>query len=927
MDDYFDYWGKAHVEGNPEAYHLLAYHSLDVAAVGAELLHRAPVLLDRAAMLSGFSRDSLAKALPYHLALHDLGKFSEAFQDKRADLVTLLQGASRLPRSCAVGHDTLGYMLWRQWSGRKTVPEESGLFLELLPVTLPSGPVGRVDLDYVMQSWMAAVLGHHGKPPADGHLPAAFFAGQAGSLARSRLDAASFAEAAKTLIGAGDLIAGSDDIDALSARVRRTSWWLAGFAILCDWIGSSTEHFKYESSRMRLEDYWRVARAAAVNAVNGSGLTGSRARPFLGVDQLFPHIASAPSPLQVAAAEVALGSGPRLFVLEDLTGSGKTEAALILAQRLMGAGRADGIYFALPTMATANAMHARVRPLLGKLFDGAPNYLLTHSGLRLEEQDRIAIGRNGPGGTEPRGGGAETYGCGEQETAGAAASGWLADGRKKALLAELGVGTIDQALLAALQSKHAALRLFGLHRHVLIVDEVHACDAYMLRILRKLLELHAAFGGSAILLSATLPLEQRRQLTAAFSAGLGEKGMATPDAKAYPLLTAAGSGAVVEIPVEPRHGIPRTIPISWHATVEAAAARVVAASRSGQCACWIRNSVKDALEAYQQLVGELGKDQVTLFHARFALGDRLYLEQQVVDRFGAESDGARRGGHVVIATQVVEQSLDIDFDVMVTDLCPIDLIIQRAGRLQRHPSRDQGRSPAILEVLAPLWSEAPPPGWLGGPFRRTALVYDDPGVLWRTARVLHLNAKLVLPAEARQMVEDVYASDDVPDSLARRANAALGATMAQASVAQNAVLKLDQGYLREGNDWSDEQRTPTRLGEPSTTVRLARMGADGVASAWRSDLEKRLHWALSQVSVARRLVARAAPGDTSIREALEATQPFVGDDTVTVLLREGTDGRWRGSAIAERLQGGVTRDVSVTITYSPELGLEVEQGA
>jgi CRISPR-associated endonuclease/helicase Cas3 len=929
VESYFDYWGKAQFEDGPGECHLLAFHSLDVAAVGAELLARDPVLLDRASNLSGFSRDSLERVLPYHLALHDLGKFAETFQDLRPGLVKQLQGESRPERAYGIRHDSLGYLLWRQWTKPNPLPEETGLLSELFPLVLPSRAAGRRDVDEAMQSWMAAVLGHHGKPPEECRLPAAIFAAQPGQIARSRQDAASFARAARVLLGPGELASEVDDVDALLARVKRASWWLAGFTILCDWMGSDTSHFHYEPSPRPLADYWRDARAAAAKAVQSSGLAGSRPRPFGGIGALFPKIVAEPSPLQIAAAKVELGEGPRLFVLEDLTGSGKTEAALILAHRLMAAGRGSGLYFALPTMATADAMHHRVWPLVGKLFEGKPSYLLTHSGPRLDEKDWIAIGRTGPGGGDPDGGRGAAYGRDEQETASSAASAWLSDNRKKALLAELGVGTIDQALLAALQSKHAAVRLFGLHRHVLIVDEVHACDTYMLGILRKLLELHAAFGGSAILLSATLPLEQRCMLTAAFCKGLGQGLGSLPESMDYPLLTGCGAGPTVEQPVAPRRECPRTIPITWHATTDAAAARVVEAARAGLCACWIRNSVKDAVEAYAKVVATLGREKVTLFHARFALGDRLHIGQLVVDQFGAAGDGSRRAGHVVIATQVVEQSLDIDFDVMVTDLCPIDLLIQRAGRLQRHAKRDLGRPAAVLEVLAPPWSETPPPGWLGGIFRRTALVYDDPGVLWRTVREISRRGKLALPADARSLVEAVYGADsaEVPDSLVSRANAALGASMAHASIAQNAVLKLDRGYLREGSDWSDEQYTPTRLGEPSTTVRLARVGPDGAAAAWREDLGVKLQWPLSQVSMARRLVAKAASGDEAIREELAAKQPFVGDDTVTVLLREESPGRWTGKALAERLQGGVLRDMSVRISYSPELGLEVDQGA
>lgn len=918
MSSFYDYWAKAGAEGAAD-FHLLPYHGLDVAAVASVLLDRDARHLRTLAAISGFTTESLRRTVPYHLVLHDLGKFSEPFQDRKPELVARLQGA-RPPRPGHLRHDTIGYLLWRQWAQGESRLDarESGLLAELFPLGLPSGTARHRDIGDVLQSWMAAVLGHHGKPPSEGALPAAVFkAHPRAPIARSRLDAAAFARAARALLQPRELAATTDDVDELIARAKRASWWMAGFTILCDWLGSNSDHFRYVSRELPLADYWPRALACARDAVEDSGLGSSRPKAFSGIRPLFPAIADGPSPMQQAACEVAIGDGPQLFVLEDLTGSGKTEAALLLAQRLMSADHGDGIYLALPTMATANAMDGRVAPLVGALFDGKPNYLLTHSGPRLTNQDRLAIGAHR---------GDASYGAGESPTATAESRGWLSDGRKRALLAELGVGTIDQALLAALQSRHAALRLLGLHRHVLLVDEVHACDAYMLGVLSALLEIHAALGGSAILLSATLPKEQRARLVSAFRRGLAGAVAATPRSEAYPLLTTYGIQGLLERPVAPRGASSRSVRLAWHDTVEAAVGRLAELSGAGYCACWVRNSVADAVEAYRLTIQRLGRAKVTLFHARFALGDRLGTEQTVLRRFGRDGTGEDRCGQVVIATQVVEQSLDIDFDAMITDLCPIDLVIQRAGRLQRHTERDGGRPPPVIEILAPPWANEPPANWLAGAFRRTASVYPDPAVLWRTARELERCGRLVLPEGARSLVEGVYGADaDVPGALATKANAAVGQDMAHDSVARGATWKLDLGYQREGADWSDEARTPTRLGEPTTTVRLARVDGEGRAVAWRSDLRERLAWPLSQVSVARRLVSGPSTDskDEAMRLELEKTQPFIGDDTVTVVLRECPDDTWQGSAMAERRRGDAVSVVPVRIVYSKELGLEV----
>lgn len=909
-EGFFDYWGKASPRDGVAPFHLLPYHCLDVAAVVVELLRRDPRQLARLERISSFSAASLARVLPYLLALHDLGKFADSFQDQRPDIVARLQGA-RPPRgNSGLGHHVLGYLLYRSWEKRPVAPEERSASLAV-PLVHATGPFDASQAAEAMQSWLAAVLGHHGRPPADAFMPADAF--PPGS--RSRTDALAFALALRDLFRPRALEAETDDLDHLEDGIRRSSWWLAGFAILCDWIGSGAHHFAYHTEARPLQDYLASIRESAERAVAESGVVPTAPRTFGGLAGIFPTIAMSPSPLQRAAVEAGLGEGPRLFVMEDLTGSGKTEAGLVLAQRLLCAGRADGIFLALPTMATANAMADRVRPLLRALFEDGAKFVLAHSGPRLEVADRIALGLTSE----------ERYGRDEEAPASSSAASWILDNRKKALLADLGVGTIDQALLAVLQSKHAALRLFGLQRRVLLVDEVHACDAYMRAILCKLLEAHAALGGSAILLSATLPEAQREELVAAFGRGLRAKVRGWSPSAAYPLLTAYGGGAVAEKPVEPRADVPRKVDLCWLGTPNEAIESIVRDARQGRCVCWIRNSVADVLEAYDALVAALGADRVMLFHARFALGDRLRIEDDVVRRFGPGGEEGRRNGRVVVATQVVEQSLDIDFDAMVTDVCPVDLVIQRAGRLHRHRERARAYGPT-LQIIAPAWSEKPEGSWLAGPFRRTAKVYPDPGVLWRTVRVLRAKGGLDLPRNARALVEEVYGSDEVPEALRQRSDSATGVDLCHGSVAQSMTIRFGLGYLRLGQDWSEEMHTPTRLGEPTTTVRLARCDGDR-AGPWAEAARDPLRWQLSQLSVARRLVAGGHPDDSAIVSELERSQPFVGDDVCTLVLREGEGGFWTGRGVADRGKGERKATVSVRVRYSRVRGLEIVEGA
>jgi CRISPR-associated endonuclease/helicase Cas3 len=221
-----------------------------------------------------------------------------------------------------------------------------------------------------------------------------------------------------------------------------------------------------------------------------------------------------------------------MFIIEEITGAGKTEAALTLAGCIMTSGEADGLYFGLPTMATSNAMHGRVEEMYIKLYEKGinPSLVLAHSASR----QYLDAGQMGDGGV-----------LDEESDANNEARTWLHDNRKKALLANIGVGTIDQALLAVLPARHQSLRLLGLYRKVLIVDEVHAYDAYMNGLLCNLLKFHSAQGGSAILLSATLPKKLRKEFVKAFADGIKCQ---SPDkvGTGYPLITAISRDGLVE---------------------------------------------------------------------------------------------------------------------------------------------------------------------------------------------------------------------------------------------------------------------------------------------------------------------------------------------------------------------------------------------
>jgi CRISPR-associated endonuclease/helicase Cas3 len=478
--------------------------------------------------------------------------------------------------------------------------------------------------------------------------------------------------------------------------------------------------------------------------------------------------------------------------------------------------------------------------------------------------------------------------------------------RKKALLSQVGVGTIDQALLAVLAARHQSMRLFGLCRKVLIVDEVHACDAYVHRLLCTLLRFHAALGGSAILLSATIPARMRRELVAAFDRSLGSEAVCPPT-EDYPLVTHLTAEGCRVHPVEARESVRRWVGVQPLSRVEEVDAVLSAVLEAGGCACWVRNTVDDAVDAYRAWVARLGESRVTLFHARFALGDRLALESEVLRRFGPGSAAEERCGRLLIATQVVEQSLDLDFDGMVSDLAPIDLLIQRAGRLKRHARDNAGnrvegcdrRHSAELGVFMPEPVAEADSRWFAKLFPRAAWVYEDHGQLWLTARWLHERGGFAMPEDARDMIESVYGDayqSQIPEGLRGRTQRAVGNAGAMASQGRLNSLDLDEGYVATAIHWQDDASAPTRLGDPTTTVRLARWDG-GRLIPWIAGQPKHA-WQLSQLTVRKNRIASEAPGlGASDLEAVRGTMPDRGKYCVVLALREAGGELWTGRCV------------------------------
>jgi CRISPR-associated endonuclease/helicase Cas3 len=880
------FWGKtkANASGAPLS-HRLVHHSLDVAAVAERLLVAFPRRLEFIARLC-HSGPEAAKALLIRLiALHDIGKFHPSFQAKQPELCLpelVREGASGGGR-----HDAIGYKMLDS--------EEFDFLGDFQPC--------RADwYDGYFFDLCAAVAFHHGSP--SGCEPD-FLKGA--RLVRPAV-AAFRAQLAELMPLEGAITGPASDKDSAIL-----SWSVAGLTVLSDWIGSNSRYFDYPQREMSLAAYWEHARAQAAQAVAASGILPASPKSLETANGFLPA-GHAASPLQEAVFGLRLGEGPQLFIIEDVTGAGKTEAALMLASRLLCAGRASGLYFALPTMATANAMYERMSASYRGLFEAAalPSLALAHGRKALHDGFSSSILEI----SEPEAG--SRTASPDDEAAEAMCAAWIADDRRKAFFAHVGAGTIDQALLGVLPSRHQALRLWGLADRVLIIDEAHSYDPYVNKELERLIEFHAALGGSAIVLSATLASGNRQTLVNSFSRGI-QSPSRTIESGDYPLLTAVSSAALTETPVAMRKGLPRNLPVRRLATMETAIGEVRAAAEKNAAVAWIRNTVDDAIEACEAL--EKHGLEPLLLHARFAMGDRLDKEREIQRALGRDSGGEQRQ-RVIVGTQILEQSLDYDVDAMVIDLAPVDLMIQRAGRLWRHRRGQRPLpSPELLIVSPDPDEPAIGKDWYAALSRRAAGVYQDTGVVWRSAKALFDAGFIDTPGNVRELIARTYGEDSplvTPGCFERAELDAEGKALARRSVAGGNLLDLKSGYYGNNQIWMRDDKVPTRLqDEPSTVFRLGRF-SDGKIVPW-IEADAKQAWALSEVSIAQRHADGVPGGVVALVNAAKAEWGKWEAD-IPLLILEPVE----GDAPGDVWQGRVTSPKGErTALYDKRLGLRL----
>lgn len=412
-------------------------------------------------------------------------------------------------------------------------------------------------------------------------------------------------------------------------------------------------------------------------------------------------------------------------------GLGKTEAALYAAYQLLTRGQACGIYFALPTQLTSNKIHQRFDAFLQRILtkDCEHRSLLLHANAWLQDTEMGEEGR--PGGA------------------------WFQQS-KRGLLAPFAVGTIDQALMAAMNVKHGFVRAFGLAGKVVILDEVHSYDAYTGTLLDALVELLRSLHCTVIILSATLNRQRRSQLLQADLQG-----------EAYPLITAVPNGQPVQ-ELAAAAASPVRVAVQLQHDDSAAVQEALDRAAAGQQVLWIENTVKEAQQRYLDLAAraaELGLD-FGLLHSRFSMTDRARLEARWVDQFGKPGWHQRcERGRILVGTQVLEQSIDIDADFLVSRFAPTDMLLQRLGRLWRHSDTPRASGAACEAwLLAPDLDAAIEAPYTA--FGDSAHVYS-PYVLCRSLQVWQQRPHIHLPQDIRGLIESTYAEQPETGSMAR----------------------------------------------------------------------------------------------------------------------------------------------------------------
>ncbi|EGW22015.1 CRISPR-associated helicase/endonuclease Cas3 [Methylobacter tundripaludum] len=768
-------------QDNYAPYHLLPYHCLDVAAVADQWWQHSSALRQQFKQSMQVNENSAYAWLMFFIALHDLGKLDIRFQMKSPTTMQQLQAdiyaALKSTVDTKYDHGSNGY----GWFENE----------------LPDYGFDCLNENEAMD-WMQQVAGHHGRIPENSSLVEPAFISDA-IKQQDKQARIEWVQNLKQIFLEPVGLELSDIPETLPSM-------LAGFCSVCDWIGSSTDYFSYQTSEQAdLKAYFNSRLPFAEKALKAFGVL-SKVKGKGGMAALFPQYE--PQGLQTVVDIFPLAQG--LTLIEAPTGSGKTEAALAYASKLLTSDPSLGssIIFALPTQATANAMLKRLKDVADKLFEGGANVVLAHGKRDLNHDFKNILANS------------RLTAQGAEE-AGVQCSEWLGASKKRAFLGQIGVCTIDQVLLSVLPVRHQFVRGFGIQKSILIIDEVHAYDSYMYGLLTEVLKRQKQAAGSVILLSATLPHHQKAKLLQSWGVQSEQKN------PAYPLVTHASANLVLpfELP-DSEQTAERMVNVeTWQAEQLVLSPeqleKIVQAAEQGAKVAVICNLVADAQNIVQQLAG-LTTIPVDLFHSRFRFVDRQKIEQDITGYYGKHEQDRASGGRILVATQVVEQSLDLDFDWMLTQLCPVDLLFQRLGRLHRHqrdnrPQRfEQPRCVVIVPTTEAVYGD-------------TLYVYQNLRALWRTEQFLK-NKEIIFKSNQedlkkytayRDWIEKVYCEEawgDEPEVIEKAYQKYSDEVVDVQRMIANMIIKRKVEEIK--SDESDKAGSLTRDGEMSITVIL-----------------------------------------------------------------------------------------------------------
>lgn len=678
------------------------FHAEDVAGVMDFLL------AERYAGLygiCGMSAEDFHKTAMLAAYLHDIGKLTPVFQDKLLQSLPVRRGIMEHYQIEIPGYSLNDY---------KQAPHNvCGKVIALLMLGLPRE--------------LASVIGaHHGMPTdaARQHLEG-FASCYYGKPKRSEFWESIWREWLDYALTAAGF-ASADDVPTLNEEVQIL---LSGLLIMADWLGSNQELFPLKNIDETPMSYPADRLPKALAELNLPAAW--QPEQYNMTEEVFKQrFGFVPNAVQQAVVDaVNKCQKPGIFILEAPMGIGKTEAALAAAEVLAKRQNKDGLFFGLPTQATANGIFERTVAWAQQQSQEFYHTIeLAHGNAQFmplfaEMPSEVTVDDS----DEDNGLMVHSFFC----------------GRKQACLADFVVGTVDNLLMSALKKKHAMLLHLGLSQKVVIIDECHAYDAYMNEYLDRALTWLGNYEVPVVLLSATLPPKRRAELLQAYLDREGE--LDCPKNSVYPLLTFSDGGEIrqIELPLAQEEKPVKIECLSAEAALDEAAKAVAV----GGCVGIICNTVRTAQQFFK-LMQEVPGAKLLLYHAQYIMPDRAEREKEIIAAVGKKSRGEARSGTVVIGTQVLEQSLDLDFDLLLTDLCPVDLLLQRIGRLHRHQRPERPLAGARCIVMGteeiPASSEAIYSRWL---LRQTAQM---------------LPGDISIPADIVPLVTGVYEPEALP---------------------------------------------------------------------------------------------------------------------------------------------------------------------